>query len=248
MSRTKGIGLDRRVDLEWLDVVAAQVAAGQDIAATRTKLFETLDGKVSGGPKNGSACYKTVSILSRIWSNVPVDMMPFRDHAIGALPSLSPRERLALHWAMLMAGFPFFSDVAQNTGRLLLLQGSLTLSQLTRRMRESWGDRSTMNRATQRVVRSMVQWGALADTKDKGVYVQSSKQIAVHGALADLLLEGLLKHEAKAITVDQATRHPALFPFDISLRVHDLRQSPRFEIHRQGLDVDVVGLIAQQGR
>ncbi len=245
MNRITGIGLDRRLDLEWLDAVAAQVAAGHDVAATRAKLFEVLDGKVAGGSKPGTACHKTVGVLSRTWVNVPAELVAFRDHAAKLLPSLSPRERLALHWAMLLAGYRFFGDVAENAGRLLLLQGSLTLSQLTRRMRETWGERSTLNRATQRAVRSMVEWDALADTADKGVYAQSPRRVAVHGQLAMLLLEGLLRHADKAVPVDQATSHPAFFPFDVSLRAHELRQSLRFEVHRQGLDVDVVGLASQ---
>jgi len=246
MSQTKVLGLDRRVDIEWLDIVAAQVAAEKDVASIRAKLFEVLDSKVSGGTKRGLACHKTVGVLSRIWATVPVELEDFRDHAIGILPSLSPRERLALHWAMLVAGFSFFGDVAENIGRLLSLQGSVTLSQLTRRMRESWGDRSTMNRATQRIVRSMVQWGALSDTKERGVYALTSSRIAVHSALAELLLEGLLKHEGKALPVEQVIRHPIFFPFNVNLPIHDLRESSRFEVHRQGLDMDVVWMLVME--
>ena len=118
----------------------------------------------------------------------------------------------------------------------------MNLAQLTRRLREKWGGRSTLNRATQRVIRSMVQWGALADTKAKGMYASIPNRIALGGDLAEVLIEALLIHEGKAISVDQATRHPALFPFDVSLKAHALRRSPRFEVHRQSLDLDVVQL------
>ena len=242
MSRDAGIGLDRRLDIQWLDTVAAQVASGKEILAIRTKLFDVLDGKVAGGTKRGSACHKTVGVLLRTWAKVPEELVPFRDHALRVLPSLTRAERMALHWAILMGGFAFFGDVATNTGRLLALQGDLTLSQLTRRVRETWGERSTMNRATQRVVRSMVQWGALADTESTGVYTQRSKRLSIRGELTEVLLEALLIHESKALPIDQALRHPALFPFDLDLAPGSLRQSPRFEVHRQGLDEDVVGL------
>lgn len=242
MSRNAGIGLDRRLDIEWLDIVAAQVASGEDILSIRSKLFDVLDGKVAGGRKRGTASHKTVGVLLRTWAKVPDGMVPFRDHAIRVLPSLTPVDRIALHWAILIGGFGFFGDAATNTGRLLALQGNLTLSQLTRRMRETWGERSTMNRATQRVVRSMVQWGQLADTESKGVYTQVSKRIPIRGELTEVLLEALLIHEGNGIPVDQAMRHPALFPFELNLRAHRLRQSSRFEVHRQGLDIDVVNL------
>jgi len=93
----------------------------------------------------------------------------------------------------------------------------------------------------------MVQWGVLADTKDKGVYVKVFEGIAVHGKPAKLLLEGLLIHEDRTVPVDQTSKHPAFFPFAVSLRAHDLRRSAGFEVHRQGLDVDVVGLVDLQG-
>lgn len=242
MNRRTGIRLDRRLDLEWLDAVAAQVAAGYEVAATRAKLFGLLEGKVAGGKKWGTACHKTVGVLSGAWAEVPAELIPLRDRAVRILPSLSPRERMGLHWAMLLAGYRFFGDVAENTGRLLALQGSLALSQLTRRMRETWGDRSTLDRATQRVVRSMVEWGALADTEERGVYARAAHPIAARGALALILIEALLLHAGKAISIRQFSDHPALFPFEVRLRSHDLRRSARFEVHRQGLDVDVVGL------
>ena len=147
---------------------------------------------------------------------------------------------------MLTATYAFFGDVASNTGRLLSLQGSLTLSQLTRRMQERWGDRSTLNRATRRVVRSMIQWGAVADTKNNGVYVQPAKPIPIHRDLAKHIVEGLLIHEGVAVPIEQAIRHPAFFPFDVSLRANDLRTSSRLTVHRQGLNQDVVCLSDQR--
>ena len=242
MSSTASIGLDRRLDLEWLDAAAAHVAAGQDPAGTRARLFELLEGRVAGGRKRGSACYKTVCVLSRTWSNVPENLIAFRDHSIHVLPTLSSPERVALHWAVLLAGYRFFGDVAESTGRLISLQGSLTLSQVTRRMREAWGDRSTLSRATQRVVRSTVEWGVLQDTGQRGSYTRESRAIAVHGELALLLVEALLHHVGIGLPMDQATGHHALFPFEVRLGTHEVRHSARLEVHRQGLDVDVVGL------
>jgi len=93
----------------------------------------------------------------------------------------------------------------------------------------------------------MVQWGFLVDEADKGVYARGPGRVAVSGELAGLLLEGLLINEGKALPVGQVSTHPALFPFDVSLDSHGLRRSPSFEVHRQGLDVDIVSL-AENGK
>ena len=242
MNRSSRIGIDRRLELEWLDAVAARVAAGDGESSIRAHLFEALRGEVRGSRKQGTALHKTVGVLIGAWVLLPEELLSFRDRAIDLLPSLSPSERLAMHWAVLMASYPFLGDVARNTGRLLSLQGSVTLSQLTRRMRHDWGDRSTVDRAAQRIVRSMVQWGTLRDSGERGVYAPASERLTLGSGPAELLLEGLLLHEHGSLPVEQALRHPALFPFDLALRPYDLRRSPLFELHRLGLDVDVIML------
>lgn len=243
MTERKSIRLDCRIDIEWLDAVASQVASGSEVQAIRAAMFDLLEGEVSGGNRRGTACYKTIVVLLQTWINVRPDVVDMRDRAAVLLPALSPQERIALHWAMLTAAYSFFGDLAANAGRLLSLQGNFSLVQITRRMRETWGDRSTMTRATQRVIRSMVQWGVLEDTDEKGVYVKAPKPIAVQGELAELILEGFLIQQSTTVPIRQAISHPLFFPFDISFQVNDLRKSCRFEVHRQGLDVDVVGLV-----
>ncbi len=244
MTERRSIGIDRRVDVEWLDAVAGQVAAEAEEPAIREAIFKLLDGVVTGGNKRGTACHKTMSVLSRTWVNVSPETRPLRDRAARLLPQLTKAQRLGLHWALLTATYPFFADVATNTGRLLALQGNLNLAQLTRRMREEWGDRSTMTRAVQRVIRSMVQWGVLADSDQRGVYAGAKEPIPVPSTVGELLLEALLmRHDGESLPVDQALRHPCFFPFHVELRAHQLRRSARFDVHRQGLDVDVVTLV-----
>ena len=243
MTNGRGIGIDRRLDIEWLDAVAGQVAAGASEPEIRSFLFRLLDGVVAGGNRRGTACHKTVGVLSRTWVNVAPASRSLRDRGARLLPTLDVEQRVALHWAMLTAAYPFFRDVATNTGRLLALQGNVALAQLTRRMRESWGDRSTMTRAVQRVVRSMVQWNILLDSDTRGIYLRPAHIVVVNPAPGKLLLEALLLHsEEKSLPVEQALRHPAFFPFHIKLQAHQLRRSDRFDIHRLGLDVDMVAL------
>lgn len=242
MSRRSAVGFDRRIDLEWLDAAAGKVAAGAGPREVRAYLHELLDGVVAGD-KRGSARWKTVSVLSHVWSQVPDEATGLRDRAASLLQEVGPAERLALHWAMVLGTYPFAVDVADAVGRLVSLQGSVALSQLTRRLVEAWGERSTMVRATQRVVRSMVQWGVLKDTADKGVYVQASAAPVVSGRVAEVLVEAvLLDSEQDVMQVDQLVGHPALFPFQVQIGVHELRSAKRFRVHRHGLDVDVVGL------
>jgi hypothetical protein len=233
----------RRIDSDWLDAIAASVAAGDDEATMRAKLFKLLDGVVAGGQKRNSACQKTLGVLSGVWFRVIPEMTEARDRAAVLLDAVDPKQRIAIHWALMLGAFPFFVDVAANSGRLLALQGDFSLSQLTRRMRETWGERSTLDRATQRVVRSMVQWGVLVDAERRGNYTNAPKRISVSGKLSQLLLEAMLvDQDGEAIPLGQAIQAAAVFPFEVEIAVSEIRRSNRFEIFRQGLDVDVVQL------
>ena len=242
MNSGRRIGLDRRLELEWLDAAAAQAAAGADEATVRDRLFDLLRDRVGGTRKPGTARHKTVGVLVGAWVLTPEKLMAFRGRAIDVLPSLSPRERLAMHWSVLMAVYPFFGDVACHVGQMLSLQSNLTLAHLLGRMRREWGDRSTVDRAAQRIVRSMVAWKALRDTGMRGVYQAASAPIALSGDASKLVLEGFLHYARRPLPIDDALRHPGLFPFDLALRPYDLRGSSLFELQRLGLDIDMVTL------
>ncbi len=246
MNRRANIGFDRRIDLEWLDAAAAKAATGASNEDIRSYIWDFLDGVVSGNV-HGSARQKTTTVLHHIWGDVPKHARPLRDRALVAFASCSADERLALHWAMVLGTYPLFSDTSSAVGRLLMLQGQFTLAHLTRRLVSTWGERSTLERAGQRVVRSMVQWGALQDTGSRGFYEAGPRRRKVGSAVGILLVEALLVDaEEQAIQLDQLTGHPALFPFDLDLNASHVRCASQFRVHRQGLDSDFVEL--QGGR
>lgn len=246
MNRRANIGFDRRIDLEWLDAAAATAATGASTEEIRAYIWDFLDGVVSGNV-HGSARQKTTTVLHHIWGDVPKQARPLRDRALVELASCSVNERLALHWAMVLGTYPLFSDTASAIGRLLMLQGQFTLAHLTRRLVSTWGERSTLGRAGQRIVRSMVQWGALRDTKAHGVYQAVPRRKAIGPAVGTLLIEALLVDaEETSAPLDQLIGHSAVFPFDVEVNAGHIRCAPQFRVHRQGLDSDFVEL--QGGR
>jgi len=142
---------------------------------------------------------------------------------------------------MMLGTYPIFSDVTAAAGRLLMLQGQFTLTHLTRRLVDAWGERSTLERAVQRIVRSMIQWGALRDTATRGMYEKATVHRKVGPAVSKVLIEALLLDaEETSIPFAQLVGHPAIFPFDIDLSAGQIRDAPHFRVHRQGLDSDVV--------
>lgn len=246
MSRRAKIGFDRRIDLEWLDAAADQAAAGARNDKMRAHLWKRLDGVVSGDKVN-SARGKTVTVLSHIWGDIPGPASSLRVRAAAQLVGSTVDERLALHWAMMVGTYPVFTDAAAAIGRLLALQGSFTLAHLTRRLVGAWGERSTLERAGQRIIRSMVQWGVLRDTATRGMYEGVPRRRKVGPAVGTVLIEALLiDAEEASVPLTQLTGHPAVFPFDVNVNASHVRGASQFRVHRQGLDSDFVEL--QGGR
>jgi hypothetical protein len=244
MNRREHIGFDRRINLEWLEAAAEQACAGTPAGERRAYLWSLLDGAVRGDNAY-SARGKTLTVLKHIWGEVPGPAASLRERAAAQFAGCTPNERLALHWGMMVGTYPVFTDTAAAVGRLLALQGSFTLAHLTRRLVSVWGDRSTLDRAGQRIVRSMVQWGVLRDTSTRGMFEAVPQHRKIGPSIGTVLIEALLVDaEEASVPLVQLTGHPAIFPFELDVNASHIRDASQFRVHRQGLDSDFVELNA----
>lgn len=238
------IGFDRDIKLEWLDAVATQVAAGHTTSEVRSSIHSMLGGILARG-KPGAAMTKTTTVLLHIWSQVPDNAVGLRDRIAPVISDLSPQERLAAHWSMCIASYPFFLDVAANAGRLMSLQGEVSLATLRRRLAERWGDRSLMPQATRKVIRSMVSWGILRDIKP-GLYAHREGLLQVGTRASTFLVEALLVGSGqRSMPLMDIERHPTLFPFRTAASLSVLRAAKQFSVHRQGVDMEIVELVSR---
>ena len=238
MKRTATIGFDRRVQREWLDAIASKRAAGATVPELRKFGHKLLRSECPADEARG----KTLTVLFHLWVDVPANGVDLRDGAGKLLADLDSTHRIALHWGLGLATYPFFRDTADGTGRLLALQDSVSLAQIQRRLAERWGQRSTTQRAAQRIVRSWIDWGVLRESKQRGTYL-ARKPIELAGPLASWMVEAILVGtDAESRAVAEVRKAPQLFPFDLKVSAHDLRRAPRIAVHRQGVDEDVVML------
>jgi hypothetical protein len=235
------IGFDRTIDVEWLDAAAARAARGQPTAEVREFLWRFLEDLVPGDT-NSSGRGKTLTVLTRIWLAVPPKAERLRDAALRCIDSATGEQRIAIHWAMATGTHPFFYDVVANVGKLLILNTQVNRSQIKRRMTDSWGDRSTLERTIQHVLRSVRQWGLLREGPDKGSLIAPPRRIPVNDEIGELLFHAILLSHGSGLPLSQLVSHPALFPFDIRLSVTTLRQSRHMCVVRQGDQIDFLEL------
>jgi len=244
--RVKQIGIDRIILFKWLEKTANLVMAGNNKTAINETLQRLLEDNRSGGkPGVRAAREKTITILIKTWLTVPHGLEALRDEGLRILQDLPRNNHISIHWGMILAVYPFWGTIAEHTGRLLRLQGTAAAAQVQRRVKEQYGERETASRATQRILRSFIDWGVLSDTDNKGVYVQGNRYSIHDPRLITWLVEASLHARTNgSADIKDLLDSPSMFPFQFAhVSTKNLTSlSPRLDQLRHGLDDHLVVL------
>lgn len=239
------VGFSQRVRLEWLEQTASYVLAGMTEGEITQSLRDLLLDKVSvGGNARRGNREKTITILRRIWLPANDGHEGLRQRALEFLRARRRDEHLVFHWGMAMAVYPFWGSVADAVGRLLALQGTVTTAQTQRRIRERYGERETVARATRRIIRCFADWHVLKQSSSKGSYAPAAPVVLDTEVTAWLIEAVLHSSSARRVLLAAAMNNPALFPFSMpSLSCEQLvRSGSGLEAIHRGFDSDVISL------
>ena len=245
--RHESIGIKQVIRFEWMQKTVNLLLAGLDAKKIRQELHDFLADKRGNGSK-GERSDQTrtfaVNNLMKIWVSPDSELIPLRDTSLFSLRENSPIA-LAIHWGMISAVYPFWFNVARQTGRLLALQEQVTQTQIIGRMKEKYGDRQTVSRYSKYILRSFVAWGVLKDSKIKGCYEKTSVLSITDGNQTILMLESALlaAPETKGV-LRLLLNNPAFFPFQFPVITGDFvsRHNGRIEVVRYGLDEELLKL------
>jgi hypothetical protein len=240
------VGFSQRIRLEWLEETARLVLAGNEQATISAGLQELLKDKVSiGGTAERGTREKIITILMKVWLTAPTELDGLRLDGLELLKRLSNQDRIAVHWGMIMAVYPFWGAIASQVGRLLKLQGSAAAAHVQRRIREQYGERETVSRAARRVLRSFLDWEVLRTTDMKGVYGPGlSLPLQDPKIIAWLAEASLYSRSNGSASTSEIIEHPSLFPFKIKSvsGASLIAVSNRLELLHHGLNNDVIFL------
>ncbi len=185
---------------------------------------------------------QVVNMLMKIWVSPESELLFFRTDALKTL-QMHPRSTVSIHWAMVSAAYPFWYNTALQIGRLLNLQEQVTQSQIIIRLKEQYGDRQTVSRYARNVIRSLVAWGLLIDSKEKGSYEKTKSQINIDKKMTNLLLEASLHSipEGKS-SINVLLNSPAFFGFQLPVVTGDdiSRNNSRIDVVRYNLDEELL--------
>ena len=245
--RHNSIGIKQAVRLEWMQKTVNLLLAGLDDAAIRQELHAYLAERMGSGTtatRSEEARSFAVTNLMRIWVTPDPELVALRAAALATIRE-EPATGVAVHWAMISAAYPFWFNVARQTGRLLNLQDQVTHAQIVHRLKEQYGDRQTVSRNTQFVIRSFIAWEVLKDSATTGCYEKTTPLIIANRQLALLLLESALQAtpEGKA-ALPLLLNAPAFFPFQLPAITGDFvgQHAARIHVARYALDEEMVKL------
>ena len=245
--RHEAIGIKQAIRFEWMQKAANLLLAGLDAKTIRQELHEFLvdrKGNGSEGERSDQTRTFVVNNLMKIWVSPDSELIQFRDASLAYLRD-QPSMALAVHWGMISAAYPFWFNVARQTGRLLALQGQVTQTQIINRLKEQYGDRQTISRYAQYVIRSFVAWGALKDSEAKGCYEKVSPLSISDQKLAILMLESALlaTPDAKG-ALGLILNNPGFFPFQLPVMTGEFisQHNDRIDVIRFGLDDELLKL------
>jgi hypothetical protein len=220
------------------------VLAGNEASEIKTVLQNELSEAFrSNNPNIRGSLDKTITILMKIWAKAPKELHFFQKDGLNLLTRLTREIHIAIHWGMTMSVYPFWGAIATHTGRLIRLQGTVAASHIQRRVKEQYGERETVSRSTQRILRSFIDWGVLNETTKKGVYIQGKELFVRESGLISWLIESLLHTRSNGTaSFNDLLDHPAIFPFKLAhISAENVAsKSSRLNILRQGLDKELV--------
>jgi len=234
--RQRRIGFDRFIKLEWLEETARLVAQGTSTPDINSILEISLENQIQGKDSRR----KTRNVLTGIWSDIPENIISFRDDGLKLFKRLNQKEMLAVHWGMSIAVYPFFAFVIRQIGRLDNLQPEISSSQIQRRVVEHYGDTQSIHRAVARLIQSLCAWNILKH-QGKGTYSTARSIPLNESLLLSWILEAVFyAQSADCLSFQQIVNAPCWFPFSFDIKTNDIKGNSRLELFRQGLDEDVV--------
>ena len=233
------IGFRRNIYLSWLDATAAlctQTERAEDIRAQ----LEPIVGQQVHSKENRRMA---IDILLNIWVKTRETHPDLQREAVSLFAELEdPADRVWLHYGLTLLCYEFFRLGATTIGQISRYSDTITPHDIKKRMFAELGQLGAVEKATERVIFSLRNWGILIEGAQRYTYAPCRQSFATTRRDVEewLLAVALMAHPAQELLFADLVRLPELFPFRFTIKVDDLRTSPRFEVHRQGLGWDMV--------
>ncbi len=235
----KNIGFRRNILLVWLDAVAAFSSETNDAANLRSRLEPVVEQQIQSKENRRMA----IDILLNIWLRTGEEHPYLRDEAVQLFAQSEVLEdRIWLHYGLTMLYYDFFRRGVVTIGQMSKYADVIASKEIKKRMFAELGQAGALDKAVERIIFSLRDWGILRASDTRYAYVPCRQQFHTSSQAVErwMLAAALTAHPAQELPFGDLVRLPELFPFRFATTVDELRQYPGFEVHRQGLGWDMV--------
>jgi hypothetical protein len=242
MSKAKPlVGFDRYIEKAWMDYAAQLAVDGMKLPDANGLLDQYLSLAVNGETSRR----KTKNILTATWIKTGEAEALFKKEAISLFACANGAERLALHYGMCIATYPFFLSLGKVLGRLFKLQDEVTNTEFYRRVIESIGDRDSIKRAAARYLQSLIEWGLIEQAGKAAVKPCAKIQLRNSELITWLYSSVFFSSDRERLSLDDITSDPVWFPFEIPHGYFNYSNSSLIEVVHQGASDTLLSLGAK---
>ena len=242
MPDNKGVGFLHNINLSWLDAAAESRLHNEDMASIRNELEQFLKQDLKGDV----SCRKTIDVLIGIWyKTVSIDQDLY-SQALAFYPGIQSNEHIWLHYGLALLYYPFFRQTMAIIGQFARTGEPITRQAIKGRLAGELGHLGSLNRASERIVASLVDWGALVHQKKGSLYIPQLQIFKTNNLSMQswLLACALTAHPSEQLPLSDLIRLPELFPFQFTVTLDGFRKNTKFTIQKQGM-WDMVGLVTR---
>jgi hypothetical protein len=238
VAKAPQVGFDRFIQLDWV-VAALGVRAG-------TVSLEELIAQLMAAGLGKEAQAKSKTKLNALVLRPRPDLVEFVGRGVRLFSSSSAPAAIApFAWGAALAAYPYFGRVAEFTGRLTSIQGDCSVAEIHRRMSEIYGDREVIKRATQAVLQSQSNWGAIARVDDGRRLIRLAATTLTDQRTVAWLIEAALRYQGKAMALATLQSTAVLYPFLLSQPLaYVVANSEALELRSEGPSQQFVALQA----
>lgn len=206
IAKAPEIGFDRFIQLDW-------VAAALSVQAGKINL-EELSVKLSSAGLGKEAQIKTQTKLNALVLEPRPHLLDFIHRGVRMFAGASTLADVApFGWGAAIAVYPYFGRVAELTGRLTSIQGDCSVAEVHRRVSELYGDREVTKRATQAVLQTQANWGAIERIAHGKRLVRLPRRPTGSEDVVLWLLEAAIRYHGKAMPLATIQSMSVIYPF-----------------------------------
>jgi hypothetical protein len=232
------IGFDRFIQLDWV-AAALRVRAG-------TASMEDLNAQLAVAGLGKEAQIKTKTKLNALALAPRDELVDFIGRGVSLFADAkTPADVAPFAWGAALAAYPYFGRVAEITGRLTSIQGDCSAAEIHRRINEVYGDREVTKRATQAVLQTQANWGAIERVEKGKRLVRLASRAVTDEKTVAWLIEAALRYQGKAMPLATVQSTAVLYPFALNQPIaYVISRSETLELRSDGSSQQFVALRA----